>query len=230
MKRIISIVLIAMLAVLVYGKPIRNALGAKGGEKGIQPPYDAEAEYLETDGNAYVSTGIVPSKNAIVEVRGQFGYASASSGRRFLIGDGNQNVAHYCEFNAKNEYGGGSVYTSPTLTGNALYRASMTIMGATRAAYGIEVSGTTYTTGTSEFASGVFGGLSLFRLNQNYRGSGQRIARCEIYVNATLVRDFIPVRFTNELGQSEGAMYDRVSGQLFRNQGSGSFVIDPDKN
>ena len=43
------------------------------------------------------------------------------------------------------------------------------------------------------------------------------------------VRDFIPVRFTNELGQSEGAMYDRVSGQLFRNAGTGSFVIGPDK-
>ena len=43
------------------------------------------------------------------------------------------------------------------------------------------------------------------------------------------VRDFIPVRFTNSLGVSEGAMYDRVSGQLFRNAGTGAFVIGPDK-
>lgn len=41
--------------------------------------------------------------------------------------------------------------------------------------------------------------------------------------------DFIPVRFTNEFGQSEGAMYDRVSRQLFGNQGTGTFTIGPDK-
>ena len=41
--------------------------------------------------------------------------------------------------------------------------------------------------------------------------------------------DMIPVRFTNESGGSEGAMYDRVSGQLFRNQGTGAFIIGPDK-
>ena len=44
-----------------------------------------------------------------------------------------------------------------------------------------------------------------------------------------MVFDAIPVRFTNESSQSEGAMYDRVSGQLFRNAGTGSFVIGPDK-
>ena len=46
--------------------------------------------------------------------------------------------------------------------------------------------------------------------------------------NSALI-DLIPVRFTNELGQSEGAMYDRVSGQLFRNAGTGDFIIGPDK-
>lgn len=50
-----------------------------------------------------------------------------------------------------------------------------------------------------------------------------------IFINAILVRDMIPVRFTNEHGQSEGAMYDRVSGQLFRNVGTGTFTIGPDK-
>lgn len=40
--------------------------------------------------------------------------------------------------------------------------------------------------------------------------------------------DFIPVRFTNEQGQSEGAMYDRVTRRLFRNQGTGAFQWGPD--
>jgi hypothetical protein len=41
--------------------------------------------------------------------------------------------------------------------------------------------------------------------------------------------DLIPVRFTNELGVSEGAMYDKVSGQLFRNQGTGSFLWEDEQ-
>ena len=44
-----------------------------------------------------------------------------------------------------------------------------------------------------------------------------------------VVRDMISVRFTNEFGQREGAMYDRVSGQLFRNSGTGAFLYGPDK-
>lgn len=42
------------------------------------------------------------------------------------------------------------------------------------------------------------------------------------------VRDFVIVRFTNELGVSEGAMFDKVTKKLFRNAGTGSFVIGPD--
>lgn len=47
--------------------------------------------------------------------------------------------------------------------------------------------------------------------------------------SGNLVFDLQPVRFTNELGQSEGAMYDRVSGEIFRNAGTGAFTIGPDK-
>ena len=41
--------------------------------------------------------------------------------------------------------------------------------------------------------------------------------------------DLIPVRFTNENGESEGAMYDKVSEQLFKNKCTGKFILGPDK-
>ena len=47
--------------------------------------------------------------------------------------------------------------------------------------------------------------------------------------SGVLSLDLIPVRFTNENGVSEGAMYDRVSGKLFQNSGTDAFVIGPDK-
>ena len=45
-----------------------------------------------------------------------------------------------------------------------------------------------------------------------------------------LLIDLVPVRFTNEQNQSEGAMYERVSGQLFRNAGTGAFIYGTDKS
>ena len=38
------------------------------------------------------------------------------------------------------------------------------------------------------------------------------------------IRDFIPVRVG-----STGYLYDKVSGQLFGNAGTGDFVLGPDK-
>ena len=56
-----------------------------------------------------------------------------------------------------------------------------------------------------------------------------RLIEVVFSVDNTILGSFIPVRFTNELGVSEGAMYDKVSGQLYRNAGTGAFVIGPDK-
>ena len=56
-----------------------------------------------------------------------------------------------------------------------------------------------------------------------------RLVKVVFSVDNTILGSFIPVRFTNEDGVSEGAMYDKVSGQLFRNAGTGAFVIGPDK-
>ena len=71
-----------------------------------------------------------------------------------------------------------------------------------------------------------------FRINSpqwnNATMARQRIRRIVMYEYDSMVTDMIPVRFTNELGQSEGAMYDRVSGQLFRNSGTGAFGFGTD--
>ena len=51
-----------------------------------------------------------------------------------------------------------------------------------------------------------------------------RIYSCAIYDGSTLVRSYVPVR-----SGSVGYLYDRVSGQLFGNAGTGAFAIGPDK-
>ena len=52
-----------------------------------------------------------------------------------------------------------------------------------------------------------------------------RVSLLRIYSNGVLVRDFIPVR-----KGTVGYLYDRVSGKLFGNAGSGDFVLGQDKN
>ena len=54
--------------------------------------------------------------------------------------------------------------------------------------------------------------------------TGGQIYYAKIIVDGVLVRDFIPVR----VGQI-GYLYDKVSGELFGNQGSGNFTLGPDK-
>ena len=55
----------------------------------------------------------------------------------------------------------------------------------------------------------------------SYTG-GFKMYSCQIYQNNTLVRDFIPVK-----SNGVGCLYDKVTKQLFANQGSGSFSCDP---
>ena len=54
--------------------------------------------------------------------------------------------------------------------------------------------------------------------------SGTRIYSFELSLGSETILDFIPVR-----KGTFGYMYDRVSGQFFGNEGTGYFVIGPDK-
>lgn len=76
-----------------------------------------------------------------------------------------------------------------------------------------------------------FGSTSAnIRLFHGYNGrTPAQIAEYKHTKNGVVVCNLIAVRFTNENGVSEGAMYDKVTKQLFRNQGTGSFIIGPDK-
>lgn len=68
----------------------------------------------------------------------------------------------------------------------------------------------------------------------NYNGRNESRGAMRIYYfrawkGGVRILDLIAVRFLNEKGEWEGAMYDWVSGELFRNSGTGSFLIGPDK-
>lgn len=52
-----------------------------------------------------------------------------------------------------------------------------------------------------------------------------RIYSFQLYIDASKIIDYIPVRVG-----TTGYLYDKVSGELFGNQGTGAFILGPDKN
>ena len=222
------VVFIAMfLSVSVIGSPVRSSLGAERNKLYTSLPYN-EVEYLQTDGQAYIDTGVVPANGSSFRADMRFGYASGSVGRRFLVADSNPAYAHYCEINQNNRLSVNGLNTLPILSENTMYDGYLVINGRESVEIGCTVNGTDYSDTTYSYMSDSFSTFMLFRLNGNFAGAGQRIGPCTISVNGIVVLEFVPVCFINEGNQSEGAMYEKISGLLYRNAGTGSFLIGPE--
>ena len=48
--------------------------------------------------------------------------------------------------------------------------------------------------------------------------------------NGILIRNLVPIKFINKNEDLECSMYDRVSEEILRNEGTWLFIIGPDKN
>ena len=191
-------------------------------------PYDAEVEYLATTGTQYIRTGVVPNGLNVFKFAAMIPIQGGSDRAVFAVDSGA----------AGRDGVSVSIYNNNTIFG---YKNGYTIVAQppfTKKSYVID-GGEFYIDGTLVADRGTArcennNEIVLFAWNRNgsvLQVSGEvRIYNFKAYdENNDLIRDFVPVRFTNELGNSEGAMYDRVSGQLFGNAGSGVFTIGPDK-
>ena len=203
-------------------------------------PYDAEVEYIESTGTQYALTNIKPKVGDIYLVESLVQYASNVSSNTWLTGwwtgadcsslfgtfqnqlyftynrDDNiarTNVGLYNKHRIRYNFPQGIFIDDTQLSSTVAANTPLTIIPN---------------------GSG-FVGLSIFR-SYSWPQDGYpvqtnikaKLFNFSILINGVVVFDGIPVRFTNEQNQSEGAMYDRVSGQLFRNQGTGAFVVGPD--
>ena len=185
-------------------------------------PYDTEIEYLQSSGTQYIDTRLSPTTNShvIIECSNvlnasleneSFGYG-VSGGQRFhmvAVANWNSNKFHAgCGTNV--------IYTTTADTASHTFEL-----------YGngtFVQDGTSYSIGSS--VGIISDTMPLFaRLwDGSYQYSnGVRIHSFKWYESETLVLDLIPVR----VGQV-GYMYDKVSGQLLGNSGTGDFVLGGD--
>lgn len=194
---------------------------------GAKLPYDAEVEFLESSGGQYIDTGVLSASSLEVVVdfvcdRG-FVFGTYVSPYQFSID------THDLGFWRIDGYG-----RNPSKN---ITRGKRHVVGIRNGPSTLD--GIVVWNGDSQiFDSG--SRMLLFRADAQ-SGLVGKIYSFLIRKNGDVIRDMIPVSFTNENGVSEGAMYDRsgVGGMnrdgsarndgLYRNRGTGAFVIGPDK-
>lgn len=197
------------------------------------PANATRIRYLESTGTQWIDTGIVPSSTMVW----MFDIKFSSSGDCRFVGVGSSGTTALISVgvpwsgSAKRipyNYGGwnDSALTDvdPTTRksiryefspGNQnLYCDGVLHMTSTKAAPTLSLSNT----------------MALFACKNNdgtlqtgFMARSVFLYGCKIYDNGTLVRSFVPIR----VGQV-GYLFDRVSGELFGNAGTGAFVLGSD--
>lgn len=190
-------------------------------------PYDAEVEYLENaTSGAYIDTGYFINWDEAIAINVSF--LAADSNSKCLLSSYKKARELSFELNGRCRFWafGNDIRSTSYFPLNQINRTSICYYnGSWSLTLNSEIL-----TGAKSF-SGVAAGSLLMFVDQSKRFS--TFGPVKIY-EATIdapsrSMHLIPVRFTNELGETEGAMYDKISGQLFRNRGTGKFAIGPDK-
>ena len=205
-------------------------------------PYDAEVEYLEASGTQFIDTLYHCSNRSVFECDFMFLGSNGSStifGSRVRFNgsvDGPACPAFWIN-NSGNlaiNYGYESWYDSGWRTkriNDGMFHKLKLSENKYSYVDGI-VFVNSYDRGVfvSTVSTGIFRQKLIdgFDIGENRPLSG-RLKSFKVSEDDVAILDLVPVRFTNSIGVSEGAMYDRVSGQLFGNSGTGEFIIGPDK-
>lgn len=190
-------------------------------------PYDAQVEYLQSSGTQYIDTGIVATTNFECEIKAEF--TQNQAGFDTLLGSLPNNTSNYGVALAISgsdlhagyiQFGTSAAVSSVKTLGLHTYKSSLK-----NNVLKIDVDGTE----DSSTLAGTFSTIPMYLFARN-KGSGTignyskaKVYYCKIWNGGNLVFDAIPVR----VGQV-GYMYDKVSGQLFGNSGTGSFTLGED--
>jgi len=188
-------------------------------------PYDAEIEYLESTGRQGINTKVVPYRGMEATIDFQF---TSLHNEQCLFGCWAATVYEVTLYEGKWYFGSYSTSenTVPWLKNVAdTKRHTISIDGNGSISQDnviLKTSGVTDKTSTQTVA--IFGRT----VRGNIQTTSMSSIRCysfKLAKNKILVFDAIPVRVGNV-----GYMYDKVSGKLFGNAGTGSFILGPDKH
>lgn len=201
----------------------RGMMVAQGG--GL--PYDAKIEYLQGDGNQYINTDIVPTNTTgmAIDMLSLVTSDAYACGIRDTTGN-----TRFCIGQHDYVYFGWGVYSAQTqgtiqLQGYKVH-AELNMYNSRQFYYSGNNQSETLSSVPSSLGFTptnkirVFGSSGVVGTYTKFVG---RIYAFSVTKDSALVFDAIPVRVG-----TVGYMYDRVSGQLFGNLGTGDFILGPD--
>ena len=197
-------------------------------------PYDAEVKWLESTGTQYIDTGIVGSDSLIINAAWEYGSSDAScppfgcrtsaTNRALAITGWFETLDNRLYLN----YGSASNWLLQTTIQLYGHRWGVHVENGGCLLYCDGESVVINNRRQSQFST--VSQMILFGFHDSGTGTNTlsrnvRIFSWDVQSNGVLIQSLVPVRIGNE-----GAMYDKVSGQLFRNAGTGAFLYGPDKS
>ena len=210
-----------------------------------QLPYDAEVEWLENGDGAFLKTGVSIGVDSEINLEFKYSapYVSGYPYWKLCYGFRNRDMQGgqgKSQFQINYNYQDKMIAldASDASSGNTTAVTSDEFHDV-KGVISENLSASLYVDGLLVFTRKISliipDEVWLFRSNDTHTESSSKrnqrtsVKKARIVSMGSVLFDAIPVRFTNENGVSEGAMYDRVSGNLFRNAGTSSFIIGPDK-
>ena len=195
------------------------------GRGGRRLPYDAEVEYLESTGTQYIDTGWLPTLDSSFDTE-MLVTDYASNPQVGCKGGGAVYNLHWSSYGLQIKY-----YMGLSGKADHLYGYFRNVSQGVKRKYSYDGLTGNCVMDQKTYKAFVLDGvpnLSFFLCAVN--GSGKpslyvkgKTYSFKAYEGGVIVCDCIPVRKGNV-----GYMYDRVSGQLFGNSGTGAFIIGPD--
>ena len=201
-------------------------------------PYDAEVEFIESTGTQWIDTGIFVTGSDEVELIALITQAGADIGDYRQLFGARQSATSYCaEFFYNNNlfytsFNNGSYVNRVTAIVRLDTKIRFLMSNSERSIFdlgtGTYIAQNTveqaydFQTQTHALLFAESGNTSAGKINPAF---AKVYSLCIIDTTSGITRmDLIPVRVG-----SVGYMYDKVSGRLFGNVGTGDFVIGPDK-
>ena len=188
-------------------------------QQGKLPSTYQQVEYIESTGQAYIDTGIIPNTNTKIDIS----FELITKGNYGIIFGGedayNSNGFHLYNTSGNFDISFGARYSASMIPFelNTKYKFIMdktgfTLNGTPSVPFETNTISTTY----SIYLFAVHRATNVTETNAQ-----KRIYYCKLYNNGTLVRDMIPCY---RVSDNVIGMYDVVGKQFYTNAGSGSFT------
>lgn len=175
-------------------------------------------KYLQADGNSWITLSNCPQYTRFI-VHFQF-MKNEVQQRIFNYGGYICIYINGSKYLACAQHGD---WVSSGLTWANEYKVDMDLENKTTKIYNMKYN-SLYKTLTHSNVTRNGNTIYLYVQDPNNRKSTAKLFSFQAYIGDTLSLDLVPIR----VGQV-GYMYDKVSGQLFGNSGTGNFILGPDK-